>query len=77
MATHPSVLAWEIPWTEETGGLQSRGLQRVRHDGLTEHTRTHIHAQMLKQAVLQVYKHLKFAYGSRCQRGCSLQVITK
>ena len=29
IATHPSVLAWEIPWTEEPGGLQSMGLQRV------------------------------------------------
>ena len=33
MATHSSVLAWEIPWTEETGGLQSMGLQRVGHNG--------------------------------------------
>ena len=32
MATHPSSLAWEIPWTEEPGGLQSMGLQRVRHN---------------------------------------------
>ena len=32
MATHPSILAWRIPWTEELGGLQSMGLQRVRHD---------------------------------------------
>ena len=32
MATHSSVLAWKIPWTEEPGGLQSRALQRVRHD---------------------------------------------
>ena len=31
-ATHSSILAWDIPWTEETGGLQSMGLQRVRHD---------------------------------------------
>ena len=31
-ATHFSVLAWEIPWTEEPGRLQSMGLQRVRHD---------------------------------------------
>ena len=31
MATHSSTLAWEIPWTEERGGLQSMGLQRVRH----------------------------------------------
>ena len=29
MATHSSTLAWEIPWTEEPGGLQSKGLQRV------------------------------------------------
>ena len=29
MATHSSILAWEIPWTEEPDGLQSRGLQRV------------------------------------------------
>ena len=32
MATQSSILAWEIPWTEEPGGLQSMGLQRVRHD---------------------------------------------
>ena len=32
MATHFSILAWEIPWTEETVGLQFMGSQRVRHD---------------------------------------------
>ena len=32
MATHSSILAWRIPWTEEPGRLQSMGLQRVRHD---------------------------------------------
>ena len=32
MAPHSSTLAWEIPWTEESGGLQSIGLQRVWHD---------------------------------------------
>ena len=31
-ATHSSILAWRIPQTEETGGLQCMGLQRVRHD---------------------------------------------
>ena len=31
-ATHSSILAWEIPWTEEPGGLQSTGSQRVGHD---------------------------------------------
>ena len=35
MATNPSVLAWEIPRTEEHGGLQSMGSQRVRHDCAT------------------------------------------
>ena len=32
MATHSSILAWEIPWTEEPGWLQFMGSQRVRHD---------------------------------------------
>ena len=32
MATHSSTLAWRIPWTEEPGGLQSTGSQRVGHD---------------------------------------------
>ena len=32
MATHSSILAWEIPWTGEPGGLQSMGSQRVGHD---------------------------------------------
>ena len=32
MATHSSILAWRIPWTEEPGGLQSTGSQKVRHD---------------------------------------------
>ena len=32
MATHSSILAWEIAWTAEPGGLQSIGSQRVRHD---------------------------------------------
>ena len=31
MATHSNILAWRIPWTEEPGGLQSMGSQRVRH----------------------------------------------
>ena len=35
MATHSRILAWKIPWTEEPGGLQSRGLQKVRHNWVT------------------------------------------
>ena len=36
MATHSSILIWEIPWAEEPGGLPSVGLQRVRHDIVTK-----------------------------------------
>ena len=36
MAAHSCILAWRIPWTEEPGGLQSTGLQRVRHDLVME-----------------------------------------
>ena len=35
MATHSSILAWRIPWTEEPGGVQSMGSQRVGHDRAT------------------------------------------
>ena len=35
---HPSILAWRIPWTEEPGGPQSMGSQRVRHDWPTKHS---------------------------------------
>ena len=35
MATHSSILAWRLPWTEEPGGLQSLGSQRVGHDFTT------------------------------------------
>ena len=37
MATHSVFLPGEFPWTEEPGRLQSMGLQRVRHDGVTKH----------------------------------------
>ena len=42
MATHSSILARNIPWTEESGGLQSMGSHRVRHDWTTN---THTHSQ--------------------------------
>ena len=38
MAINSSILVWEIPWTEEPGGLQSMGSQRVGHDWATKHT---------------------------------------
>ena len=39
MATHSSTFTWKIPWTEEPGRLQSKGLQRVRHDWATSFSR--------------------------------------
>ena len=39
MATHSSILAWRITWTEEPGGLRSMGSQRLGHDWATEHYR--------------------------------------
>ena len=49
MSIHSSILAWRIPWTEEPGGLQSMGLQRVGHDWVTEHT--HCIAKCLPKVV--------------------------
>jgi len=54
MATHSSILAWEIPWTEDPGGLQFTGWQRIRHNWThrhdwaqthTTHTHTHTHTR--------------------------------
>ena len=49
MAAHSSVLTWRIPWTEEPGGLQSMGSQRVGHSQASKrvytHTHTHTHTR--------------------------------
>ena len=42
MATHPRILVWEIPWTEEPGGLQSMGSQRVIRDLVTKKQKTKV-----------------------------------
>ena len=46
-ATHSSILAWEITWTEEPGRLQSMGSQRVKHNQVTEHIhkRRHVNSR--------------------------------
>ena len=44
MATHSSILAWEIPWTEEPDRLQSMGSHRVGYDWVTEHVHMHYSA---------------------------------
>ena len=62
MATHSSILAWKILWTEEPGGLQSMGSRRVRHNLATEHTHTHTHTHRnFSYAV-----HFHFGKSDRC-----------
>ena len=54
MATHSSILAWRIPWTEEPGGLQSIGSQRVGHDGrdlACTHSKASLGTQLSQSAV--------------------------
>ena len=51
MATHSSILAWEIPWTKEPGGLQSMGLQRVGHDWVTKQQQTIVLVKVLTIAL--------------------------
>jgi len=52
MATHSSILAWEIPWAEEPGGLQSLESQRVRHNLATQ--------QEKQQIVTKKKNHIEF-----------------
>ena len=61
MAIHSSILAWEIPWTEEPGGLQSMGSQRVGHNLATK--------QQQQYTVKQTRKAVNgaaFAWWSKC-----------
>ena len=56
MEIYSSLLAWEMPWTEEPGGLQSKGLQRVQHTEQLSaractHTHTHTHTQIFSSSV--------------------------
>ena len=52
MAIHSSILAGRIPWTEEPGGLQSKGLQRVRPNGAIKHARIFVAASGLSLVVV-------------------------
>ena len=53
MATHSNILAWRIPWTEEPGRLQSIGLQGVRHN------RSSLHTRRQKTCTVKTTKHVK------------------
>ena len=62
MATHSSIPAWRVPWTEEPGGLQSMGLQRVRHDLATN---TLINCSYLNQGTMMSFKRTNESYNLR------------
>ena len=69
MATHSSLLAWRIPWTEQPGGLQSIWSQRVGHNWVT-HTHTHTHKSHVTLAIhiltltLRGLNHQRFLFYS-------------
>ena len=48
MATHSSILAWEVPWTEEPGELQFMGSQRAGHDRATNSSLSHVSRLLLR-----------------------------
>ena len=60
MATHSSILAWKIPWTEEPDGLQSPGLQRVRHNWMTNTFTFTLSSQWVLHLILLVCILKKF-----------------
>ena len=60
MGTHSSILAWEIPWTEDTGGLQ---VHRVAEMDMAEHTHTHI------------YILVDFTFAELCKVGLTVRQI--
>ena len=55
MATHSSILAWRIPWTEEPGRLQPMGSQRVRQDWETEHIWARCNMKLVSS---EIFRHL-------------------
>ena len=69
MATHSSLLAWRIPRTEEPGGLQSMGAQRVRQDLATEQHQHWRWGKLLKNAVAGPHPTLNYT-GPRGEAEC-------
>ena len=69
MATHSSILAQRIPWIEEPGGLQSLGLQRVRHNG-ANNTFTVLSCMAIFGVLSRFSKINPFVYLSKSTRDC-------
>ena len=63
MATHSSILAWRIPWTEEPDGLQSMGSQRVGHDRATKHNTAAIKGLLYASILLNTSQISHFCFG--------------
>ena len=74
MANHSSILTWEIPWTEESGGLQSVGLQRVRHNLATEQACSPP-CLALPSVCLVLWSHLKSPIGSLTEEGAGIRSV--
>ena len=73
MATHSSILAWTIPWTEEPGRLQSMGSQRVRHNWSNlSHTQMHIDTDIWNLTSL----HFRYKHWGPSHHGFSPVVVT-
>ena len=60
LSTHPSILAWRIPWTEESGRLQSMESQRVRHDLVTNR---HVYTLLIKITLRLGFSSTILTYG--------------
>ena len=56
MATHSSILAWEVPWIEEPGRLQSMGLQKAEHNSVTEHALTQNKPILVAHEIVTYFK---------------------
>ena len=75
MATHSSIPAWRIPWTEEPGGLQSAGSQRVGHDWATSHTHKEL-TNIVKLLLIQFHIVWILSVFSQCRVSESLFMHT-
>ena len=57
MATQSSIRAWKVPQTEDPGGLQSMGLQRVRHNLVTEHAYINMYVCTCTYAYIHIHRY--------------------
>ena len=74
MATHSSILAWRIPWTEEPGGLQSMGSQRVGHDWMTSLSLFHFSTLISRCTEIDVLQE-QFSWTKVCLSRCLHQCV--